>query len=76
MAKVLSPSLFLLLLPPFRSWLQVQDATEAEKAKWDEGKWPGEPKHPLSSHFLFTMTGAAAATAQIYRIECGRFRYR
>ena len=51
MAKVLSLSLFFLLLPPFRSWLRVQDAREAEKAERDEGKWPGEPKQP-TPHFI------------------------
>ena len=35
----------------FRSWLRAQDAGEAEKAKRDEGKQLGEPKHPLSLRF-------------------------
>jgi len=58
MAKVLFlPSLslslslslsFLFLLPLLAA---AQDAVEAEKAKQNEGKWPGEPKHPLSLHF-------------------------
>ena len=55
MAKVLSLSLSLslfLLLPPFRSWLRVQDAREAEKAERDEGKWPGEPKQPIPLRFI------------------------
>jgi len=60
----------------FRSWLRAQDAGEAEKAKRDEGKWPGEPKTTPFSSFLFTATGGSAATARIYRIECGRFRCR
>ena len=54
MAKVLFlPSLSLSLSPfssSFRSWLRVQDAGEAEKAKQNEGKWPGEPK---TSPFFF-----------------------
>ena len=72
-------SLFFSLSPfssSFRSWLRAQDAGEAEKAKQDGSKWPGEPKTSPFSSFLFTMTGAAAATAQIYHIECGRFCYR
>ena len=36
----------------FRSWLRAQDVMEAEKAKWDEGKWPGEPKQPTPLHFI------------------------
>ena len=52
----------------FRSWLCAQDAGEAEKAKRDEGKWPGEPKTTPFSSFLFTATGGSAATARIYRI--------
>ena len=35
----------------FRSWLRAQDAGEGEKAKRDEGKWPGEPEQRLSLHF-------------------------
>ena len=48
---------------------------EAEKAKQDGGKWPGEPKTSPSSPYLFTTGGAPTATAQIYRIQCGRFCY-
>ena len=48
---------------------------KAEKAKQDGGKWPGEPKTSPFSSYLFTMTGASVAMAQIYRIECGRFCY-
>ena len=59
----------------FRSWLRAQGTTEAEKAKQDGGKWPGEPKASLFSSYLFTVTGASAAMAQTYRIECGRFCY-
>jgi len=47
-----SLSLSLFLLPPFRSWLRVQDAREAEKAERDEGKWPGEPKQPIPLRFI------------------------
>ena len=60
----------------FRSWLLALDAGEAEKAKWDKGKWPGDPKQPPFSSFLFTTTGGLSATTQIYRIECGRVRCR
>ena len=52
MAKSLSLSLF--LLSPSRSWLWVQEATEAEKAKQDGGKWPGEPKTSPFTSYLFT----------------------
>ena len=72
-AKSLCLSLSLLLPPPSRSWLRVQEATKAEKAKQDGGKWPGEPKTSPFSSYLFTMTGASVAMAQIYRIECSRF---
>ncbi|KAG2614026.1 hypothetical protein PVAP13_4KG375001 [Panicum virgatum] len=29
----------------------AKGAGEAEKAKQNESKWPGEPNRPLSSHF-------------------------
>ena len=44
-------------------------AKEAEKAKQDEGKWPGEPGTSPFFSFYFTTTGAPVAMAQIYRIE-------
>ena len=47
---------YIFLLSPSRSWLRVQEATEAEKAKAkrDGGKWPGEPKtSPFFSVFIY-----------------------